>query len=49
MEVVKSACSEDFSNTKETPEKLQSLLLDSLVDDTKEATDVPNRLVESSR
>ncbi|XP_053260748.1 cilia- and flagella-associated protein 221 isoform X1 [Podarcis raffonei] len=47
MEVVKSACSEEFSNTKETPEKLQSLLLDSLVDDTKEATDVPNRLVES--
>ncbi|XP_060135106.1 cilia- and flagella-associated protein 221 isoform X2 [Zootoca vivipara] len=47
MEVVKSARSEDFSNTKEPPEKLQSLLLDSLVDATKEATDVPNRLVES--
>ncbi|XP_054827896.1 cilia- and flagella-associated protein 221 isoform X2 [Eublepharis macularius] len=46
MEVVNTACS-DFNNTKGSFKKASSLLLDSLVEEPKRTTDVPNHLLES--
>nr|XP_056717391.1 cilia- and flagella-associated protein 221 [Euleptes europaea] len=46
MEVVNSACS-DFNNTKGSFKKVSPLLMDSLVEEPKRRTDVPNYLLES--